>query len=150
MTTTTTPLAAVSSADHASARRNLPWIALTATAIAVALSITRSNSTQEWIVEVVVELVAGALLFGLVVPRGLRKATAGGRGIAMGIVAVLLVVPAFWTGLPLLLGSAAALLGAAGRRADRGAGSAIAALVLGLLGVAGYVGIYITDIVLNH
>lgn len=149
MTTTTTTPTTQTTTDHATARRVLPWTAGITTAVAVTLSITRSHSMPEWIVEVLVELVAAALLFGLVVPRGLRRASAGGRGIAMGVVAVLLVVPAFWAGLPLLLGAAAALLGSAGRRADRGAGSAVAALVLGLLGVAAYVAIYLTDFILN-
>ncbi|WP_375400473.1 hypothetical protein [uncultured Amnibacterium sp.] len=145
--TITAPSSSAVDDDHVAVRRALLPVALVATAIAITLSVLEANSNPERIVEVAVELVAGGLLFALVLPRGLRKPSAGGRGIVLGVIAVLLVVPAFWSGLPLLMGSAAALLGLAGRRADRGAGTAIAALVLGVLGVVGYASIYILDAV---
>ena len=67
----------------------------------------------------------------------------------MGVVALLLVVPASWSGLPMLLGAAATLLGYAGRRADSGAGKAIVALVLGLLAMAAYLAVYVSDWIAN-
>lgn len=152
MTTTATlaPRTASAETDRLTVRRALLPAALVATAVAVTLSILEAHTVAEWIVEVAVELVAAALLFPLAVRRGLRKPSAGGRGIGFGIAAILLVVPAFWSGLPLLLGTAATLLGLAGRRAEKGAGTAIASLVLGVLPIAAYVAIYIMDWVLNH
>jgi hypothetical protein len=150
-TTTITPHTSTSGdADHATARRALLPVAVITTAITVTLSILEAHSTAEWIVEVAIELVAALLLFALAVRLGLRKPSAGGRGIGFGVAAIVLVVPAFWSGLPLLLGAAGALLGLAGRRADKGAGTAIASLVLGTLAVAAYIAIYIVDWILNH
>ena len=54
-------------------------------------------------------------------------------------------VPAFWSGLPLVLGVAGALLGYAGRNAASGARLSIAAFVVGLLSSIGYVAIYVID-----
>ena len=53
--------------------------------------------------------------------------------------------PAFWSGLPLVLGVAGALLGYAGRNAASGARLSIAAFVVGLLSSIGYVAIYVID-----
>ena len=63
----------------------------------------------------------------------------------LGVLGVLLVAPAFWSGLPAQLGVAAALLGYAGKRAAAGSGQAIVGLVIGLLAVMGYVAIYVAD-----
>jgi len=49
-----------------------------------------------------------------------------------------------------VLGAAAALLGYAGKHADRGSGKAIASFVLGVLTVIGYVVIYIGDYLHTH
>ena len=57
--------------------------------------------------------------------------------LAYAVVAALLAVPAFWTGLPFVLGVAAVILGNVGRTAQgTEPGRAIAAVVLGALGVA--------------
>lgn len=85
------------------------------------------------------------LVFGLVVPRARRTDTQGWWSLALGIPAALLTLPAFWSGLPLVLGTAAALLGSEGRLAERGSGKAIAGLVLGALAVVGYLAIYVGD-----
>ena len=89
--------------------------------------------------------VATALLFGLVVPRALRKESAGGTALGLAIPALVLLVPAFWSGLPLVLGVAGLVVGNAGRRAPSGAGKCIAAVVLGTLAAVGYLAIYISD-----
>jgi hypothetical protein len=132
--------------EHA-ARMTLP-VGVASLAAAAGLSILGSNSTLEWVVEVVLQAAVAALLFGVVVPRGLRAESAGGRALVMAVIAVVLV-PAFWTGLPMLLGAAAALLGYAGKRAAgrAGAGMAIGALVLGLLVVVAQVAIYVSDFI---
>jgi hypothetical protein len=66
-------------------------------------------------------------IFGILVPAGLRGATAhpgraSGWGLALSVLGVVAVPVAFWSGLPLLLGTAGVLLGSAGRRAARDAG----------------------------
>jgi hypothetical protein len=66
-------------------------------------------------------------IFGFLVPAVLRGATARparacGWGLTLSILGVLAVPVAFWSGLPLLLGTAGILLGTAGRRAARDAG----------------------------
>ncbi len=114
------------------------------------LSWTFADSRGEALSEVAFILVLTALVFGLVVPRGLRHGSAGGRGICMGVIALVTAPLAFWSGIPLVLGAAAALLGYAGRRADSGATKAIIAFVLGLLAVIGYFGIYLGDYVNTH
>lgn len=67
-------------------------------------------------------------VFGFLVPAGLRDAPArpggwSGWALTLGILGILAVPVAFWSGLPLLLGTAGVLLGAAGRQAARGAGN---------------------------
>lgn len=89
--------------------------------------------------------VVTALVFGLVVPRALRKESAGGTALALSIPALVLLLPAFWAGLPLVLGVAGVVVGNAGRTASSGAGKCIAGLVLGALAAVGYVAIYISD-----
>lgn len=88
-------------------------------------------------------LIAAGLVFGIVVPRALRKESAGGTALGLSIPAVLLTLPGFWTGLPLVLGVAGLVVGNAGRNARSGGGKCIAALVLGALAVVGYLAIYV-------
>ena len=80
-----------------------------------------------------------------VVPRALRKDSAGGTALGLSIPAVLLLLPAFWSGLPMILGVAGAMVGNAGRNAPSGSGKSITALILGALAVLGYLAIYIGD-----
>ena len=96
------------------------------------------------IVTGVCAVVAGAV-FGLVLPRALREESAPGRALTLAILGLLFIVPAFWSGLPMVLGAAGALLGYAGRNASTGAKGSIAALVIGLLAVVGYWAAYVTD-----
>jgi hypothetical protein len=140
----------VTGSDHDAARRAVIPTAVVTFAVAACLSVTGANSTGEWIFEVGLDLVAAILLFGLVVPRGLRHGAAGGRGIVMAAIALLLVVPAFWLGLPLQLGAAAVILGWAGKRGAEGSGKSTAALVLGALAVVAYLAIYLGDYLSTH
>ena len=148
MSTETTT--AVTGSDRDAARRAVVPTAVVTFAVTAFLSVAGANTTGEWIVEVGVELVAAILLFGLVVPRGLGHESAGGRGLAMAVIALLLVVPAFWTGLPLQLGAAAAILGYAGKRASQGSGKATVCLVLGTLAMVAYLAIYLLDYLSTH
>ena len=123
--------------------------AIASALLAALLSFLGRHDMAEWAVELGIQLVTAVLVFGLVVPRGLRHESAGGRGIVMAVVALLVVMPAFWTGVPLLLGAAAALLGFAGKRAEHGSGKAIVSFVLGVLAVVAYVAIYAGDFVIS-
>jgi hypothetical protein len=110
--------------------------------VASALTTLFAHDWGEVAFMVPVTLVAAGLVFGVVVPRALRKESAGGTALGLSIPAVLLTMPAFWTGLPLVLGAAGMLVGNAGRNAQSGGGKCIAALVLGALAVLGYLAIY--------
>lgn len=88
---------------------------------------------------------ATALLLGIVLPRALRKESAGGTALTLSVLAVLVTVPAFWSGLPIVLGVAGMVVGRAGRSAQSGSGKCIAAVVLGALAVASYLAIYVLD-----
>jgi hypothetical protein len=66
------------------------------------------------------------------------------------VIGLIAVPVAFWSGIPLVLGAGATLLGQAGRRADTGSGMAIAAFVLGVLTLIGYVAVYVGDYLHTH
>jgi hypothetical protein len=147
---TSTHITAPDTDDRARIRQALVPAAVAVALLGSALSGLFADSRGEAVGEVVFIPLLTAAIFGLVVARGLRHTAAGGRGIAMGVIGLLAVPVAFWSGLPLVLGTAATLLGHAGKRADRGSGKAIAAFVLGLLSVIGYVGIYVGDYLQTH
>ncbi len=144
---TTSPITATETSDRVTARNAMIPAAIASTAIAVTLSYLGAHDNRERLVELGLQIVAAGVLFGVVVPRGLRQESAGGRALVLGALALLIVVPAFWSGLPIQLGAAACLLGYAGKRADTGSGKAIASLVLGLLAVVAYLAIYVGDFV---
>jgi hypothetical protein len=57
----------------------------------------------------------------------------------------LLTVVAFWSGLTPILAGGGALLGWAGRDADRGRAMSWAAVVIGAIALVGYLAIYSTE-----
>lgn len=146
---TTTQLASAAD-DRAQARQLLVPTAVGVALIGSAVSWLSANSRGEAIGEAVFIPLLTAAVFALVVARGLRLPAAGGRGIAMGVIGLLAVPVAFWSGIPLVLGAGATMLGQAGRRADEGSGKAIAAFVLGVLTLIGYVAVYVGDFLANH
>jgi uncharacterized BrkB/YihY/UPF0761 family membrane protein len=76
---------------------------------------------------VVVVLVAiAALVFFLVVPRGERSNRPAVPGLVCAIIGLLLVFPAFWSGLPIVLGAAGYVLGQAGRGGRQTTGGGLA------------------------
>jgi hypothetical protein len=86
----------------------------------------------------VVLLVVAAALFFFAVPRASRSNRPAVLGLVFGILG-LLFLPAFWSGLPIVLGAAGALLGRMERTTGRGLARAavivgIAAIALDLLG----------------
>jgi hypothetical protein len=120
-------------------------LAIATTLIAAAGTVYGAHDWREIIVVLPVMAVAAALVFGLVVPRALRKESAGGTALGLAIPAVLLTLPAFWSGLPLILGVGGFVVGHAGRNARTGSGKCLTAVVLSALAVLGYLAIYITD-----
>jgi hypothetical protein len=85
----------------------------------------------------VIAVVLGIVVFGFLAPRALRAvdvAGAAGRRWAVGLTTVAVVgLVVFWTGLPLIVGSAAALVGRAGRESRRPSRAFSVAWVLGLV-----------------
>lgn len=113
--------------------------------VAAALTTYGAHTWQEIAVTVPVILGAAAVVFGVVVPRALRKESAGGTALGLSIPAALLLLPAFWAGLPLVLGLAGVVVGNAGRTTRSGGRACISAVVLGGLTVVGYLAIYVMD-----
>jgi len=102
------------------------------------------QGTKEFLVVCAVIAVAAAVVFGWVVPRGLQREAAGATALTLSILGLLTVV-AFWSGLTPILAGGGALLGWAGRDADRGRGTSWAAVVIGVIALVGYLVVYSTD-----
>ena len=94
----------------------------------------------------IVTAVVAAAMFGWYVPKGLRalreeRTHAARWAVVPGIVALVLSPAAFWSGIPLILGAGAALLGWQTREQRLAAGSptrpGTAAVVMGVIVVAG-------------
>lgn len=149
MSSITADTSSSATAERDRARRALVPVAVTSFLVAAFFELARADSAAESLSMVAVGLLVVCLLYPLVVAPGLRRESAGGRSLTMGILAVLLIVPAFWSGLPMILGAAAALLGHAGRRAASGSGQATAGFVLGTLGMIGYLAFYVSDWIAN-
>lgn len=145
-TTTTTGTPSVSTAGDGRGRA-MKWGAIaTAAAIAVSVICVYGDSTlsasqqasQEnalpWIIGAIVVL--AGLVFALAVPRLRRSPHLSGWALAAGIVG-LAGFPVYWSGLSVVFGGAAVLLGLAGRHVAAGNGNsarlATAAVVLGVL-----------------
>jgi hypothetical protein len=102
------------------------------------------QGTKEFLVVCAIIAVAAAVVFGWLVPRSLQREAAGATALTLSILA-LLTVAAFWSGLTPILAGGGALLGWAGRDADRGSGLSRAAIVIGALALAAYLVIYASD-----
>lgn len=113
--------------------------------VAATLTTLFAHDWAEAISMVALIAVVTGVVFGVAVPKSLRGERPGRPALAYAIVAALLSVPAFWTGLPLVLGIAAMILGNAGRTARTGAGASIAALVIGALASLFYLSIYVME-----
>ena len=142
-TTASSSLSPISDRDRA--RRAFVPVAAASFLVAAFLDLARADSGAEAFSMVALDLVVAVPVYAFVVARGLRQDSAGGRALVLGVIGLLLVLPAFWSGLPMVFGAAAALLGYAGRRAATGSGKATAGMLLGALSVIGYLAIYVTD-----
>ena len=113
--------------------------------VAATLTLLFAHDWAEVAVVAAILVVVTAGVYGYVVPRALRKESAGGTALGLAIPAALLSVPAFWSGLPFVLGIAAMVVGNAGRQARTGSGKSIVALALGALTVLFYLSIYVME-----
>ncbi len=104
-----------------------------------------AHGPAEYISMIALGVVSAIVVYGWVVPRALAHDAAPKTAMALCVVAAVLTLPAFWTGLPLVLGAAGAIVGYAGRGAGKGSGLSIAAMLIGVLTVLGYLTIYIVD-----
>jgi hypothetical protein len=104
------------------------------------LTAPEAHETSEIVTVLGGAAVVAAVVYGWVVPRGLSKG-APGTALTLSAVAALLLLPAFWSMLPLVLGVAGAMLGraCAGHAPKRG----YAAIGLGAISVAGYLVLYV-------
>ncbi len=89
--------------------------------------------------------VASALVFGWIVPRGLRKESAGWAAVALSVLGFL-TIATFWSGLPPVLAVGGITLGWAGRNARRGGFLCRAAIVIGGIAIAGDIAVYVQDL----
>ena len=114
-------------------------------AVAGVWTVLGAHTWEEWASMLALEVVVTLGVYGVVIPKALERRSAGLTALILAVLAAALTVPAFWSGLPLILGVAGMLLGYAARRAARGAGLGIAAIVVGALAVIGYLTIYVVD-----
>ena len=134
-----------SSSDTPTTTSRIATIGAATGLVAASLTALFAHDWAEVVVTVPIIAVVTAGVWGYVVPRAMRRESAGGTALALAVPAALLVVPAFWSGLPLVLGVAALLVGNAGRKAPTGAGKCIAAVVLAALTVLFYLAIYVAE-----
>ena len=102
------------------------------------------QGSREFLVICAVIAVAAAVVFGWVVPRGLQREAAGATALTLSILGLVAVL-AFWSGLTPILAGGGALLGWAGRDADRGRAMSRAAIGIGAMALLGYLAIYLAD-----
>jgi len=98
----------------------------------------------EYVVVLAIIGVAALVVFGWIVPRGLRRESAGATALVLAVLAVL-AIGAFWSGLPPVLAAGAVALGLAGWNARSGSWLCRAAVVIGLFAIVGDLVVYIQD-----
>jgi hypothetical protein len=99
-----------------------------------------THATREYLVVLAVIGVSTLVVFGWAVPRALHSPAVGWTAIVLGALG-LVTVAAFWSGLPPVLASGAALLGWSQRTSGRGK----IAIALGALALAADIAVYIGD-----
>lgn len=102
------------------------------------------HSVTDYLVALAIIGVGAAVVFGWIVPRGLRKESAGGTAVALAVLAVLSIAM-FWSGLPPVLAAGSVVLGLAGWNARRGAWLCRAAVVIAAFAIVGDLVVYIQD-----
>lgn len=143
--TTTHPAAWHSVPPRVTSRTGLALVGASTALVAICWSFYGAHHWGEIAFTSAVAVLVAAAVYGALVPWALRREHAGGTALAVSVLAVLITWPAFWSGLPFVLGIAGIVLGHAGRSARRGAGLSIVGLALGALAAAGYLAIFILD-----
>jgi hypothetical protein len=120
-------------------------VALAASATAALLAAwgtfgDETHATREYLVVLAIIGVAALVVFGWAVPRALQSPAVGWTAIVLGALGLVTVV-AFWTGLPPILASGAAVLGWAQRGSRRGQ----VAIALSVLVLAADIAVYLAD-----
>ena len=140
MTATSTPRALTRTPDSSTARRTSAVAGIVSYALGAAFTVPNAHDTREIVVVLCGAAVVAAIVYGWVVPRGILKG-APTTAVVLSALAVLVLPPAFWSMLPLLLGLAGVVLG----RSCTGFATkrAYAAIGLGALAVAGYLFLYL-------
>ncbi len=155
--TATPPFTAA--AHHLTAPRSIAWktgaIAFAAAAtldVYAAYGDPQPNADQKSAVPflIVIAAVVTVAVFARLVPNGLRaiaehRGTATRWALTHSLVAVALVPLAFWSGLPVIIGAAGAVLGRQTRAQAATTRSARAALPLGILAVVACVAIVVAS-----
>lgn len=100
--------------------------------------------TSDYLIVLAIIGVAALVVFGWVVPRALRKESAGVTALVLAVLSVL-TIGVFWAGLPPVLAAGAVVLGLAGWDAPRRPWLCRAAVVIALFAVVGDIAIYIGD-----
>ena len=126
-------------------RRYLPVSTAAVLVATAAFTAWGAHHMREFAVVMLLVVVTMIGVYGVLLPRKLRGESTGGTALTLSLIGLAVLFPAFWSGLPLVLGVAGALLGYAGRNAASGARLSIAAFVVGLLSSIGYVAIYVID-----
>lgn len=98
----------------------------------------------EFLVVCGISVAAAGIVFGFVVPRALRKESAGGTALTLSLLGAASVL-VFWLGVAPALAVGGAILGWAGRSAARGHVMSQAAFVIGVLAAVAYVAGYVLD-----
>lgn len=129
-------------ADRDGIRRGITPLAVSVLAASTALTFYGAHQIREAVVVTVIIAATVVGVYGFLLPRKLSHDSAGGTALTLSVLAALLIMPAFWSGLPLVLGAAGAALGYAGRSAPSGSGKSVAAFVIGLLASISYFATY--------
>jgi hypothetical protein len=104
----------------------------------------QEQGTQEFLIVCAVIALAGAAVFGWLVPRALDRGRLGATALTLSVLGALSIA-VFWSGLPPILAAGGALLGWAGRNATDGAGLCRAAMVVGILALLADLAVYVGD-----
>ncbi len=142
---TYSPTAEFHDTHTAPVRRALVPAAVAVLAVTTGLTVYGANDLREILVVLAVLVAVIGGVYGLLLPRKLSQESAGGTALTLSLIGAVLLLPAFWSGLPLALGAAGAMLGYAGRNAATGSGKCVAALVVGTLTAIGYIAVYVLD-----
>ena len=131
--------------DRGAYARRLPLIAAAVFGAAAAFTIWGAHDLRETAVVLAALSITMVGVYGFLLPHKLRQPDAGPTALTLSLIGLAVLLPAFWSGLPLVLGVAGALLGSAGRHADKGRRLSMAAIAIGALASIGYVAIYAFD-----